>query len=306
MTGEVVSRPKLANRVPIIAQIENNPIARPPSGLNRADLVIEAPVEGDTTRFMAVYMCRQQVDALVGPIRSVRYFNADLHQQLHGVTFHFGGAHKVMRSLDANGVPRVNGLTTGWYFFQRAGVWPAPHNVFMNVDAVRREMEEGGLRAIADISNPGRGPFRFEVNPRMPEGRRVNSIGLSTSSFWHFGWIWSREEGRWLRTDGGAANFDGVSGTRLSARTVIVQVVRQEVLPGELDPGGYPRRYQYLTGDGVGVLYVDGRGYDVRWRRNDAGRVTSWTYANSGKPVRLPPGKVWWEIVPQGSAITEG
>ena len=94
----------------------------------------------------------------------------------------------------------------------------------------------------------------------MPAGRRVNSIGLSTSSFWHFGWDWSREDHRWLRSDGGAANFDAVTGDRMSARTVVVQVVRQDILPGELDPGGFPRRYQYLVGEGTGVIYVGGRG----------------------------------------------
>ncbi len=306
MDGRTVDDRSIARRVPIIVQIENNPIARPPSGLNRADLVIEAPVEGDTTRFMAVFMCRPQVNAMVGPVRSVRYFNADLFQQLRGLTLHFGGAAKVMATLNTNGVPRVNGLTTGWYFFQRAGVWPAPHNVFLDIDAARLEMDEGGLRDAARIERPGRAPFKFDPDARMPAGRRVNSIGLSTSSFWHFGWDWSRESHGWLRSDGGAANFDAVTGDRMSATTVVVQLVRQDILPGELDPGGFPRRYQYLVGEGTGVIYVDGRGYDVRWERADANDVTTWTYADSGKPVRLPPGKVWWEIIPQGSGISEG
>src|SRR3712207_1651841 len=60
MNGTQLSRPELADRVPILVQIENNPIARPPLGLNLADLVIEAPVEGDTTRFSAIYMCRDE------------------------------------------------------------------------------------------------------------------------------------------------------------------------------------------------------------------------------------------------------
>jgi len=306
MTGEELARPGIADRVPIIAQIENNPIARPPSGLNLADLVIEAPVEGDTTRFMAVFMCRPQVNAVVGPIRSVRYFNADLFKQLRGVTFHFGGAFRVMRSLNRNDVPRVNGLTTGWYFFQRAGSWGAPHNVFMDVDAARNEMENGGLRTVAAVRRAGRAPFQFERGVDMPNGRRVGSIGLSTSSFWHFGWTWNESAGLWYRTDGGVANFDAVTGDRIKAQTVIVQVVRQDVLPGELDPGGFPRRFQHLVDKGVGVLYVGGRGYDVRWERMSPNRRTTWTYADSGRPVVLPPGKVWWEIVPQGSAINEG
>jgi hypothetical protein len=129
---------------------------------------------------------------------------------------------------------------------------------------------------------------------------------LTTSSFWHFGWVWDGASERWLRTDGGAPNFDAVTGDRISARTVVVQVVRQVVLPGELDPGGFPRRYQYLVDDGVGVIYVDGRARDVRWERTDDDDITKWTYADNGNPVKLPPGKVWWEIVPQGSVIGEG
>src|SRR6476659_10202560 len=38
MNGTGVSDPALATRTPILVQIENNPIARPPSGLNLADL----------------------------------------------------------------------------------------------------------------------------------------------------------------------------------------------------------------------------------------------------------------------------
>ena len=44
----------------------------------------------------------------------------------------------------------------------------------------------------------------------------------------------------------------------------------------------------------------------MRWERAEAEDLTKWTYADSGEPVVLPPGKVWWEIVPQGSAIAEG
>jgi len=134
----------------------------------------------------------------------------------------------------------------------------------------------------------------------------VGAIGLATSSFWQFGWQWDADAGLWLRTDGGAPNFEALDGSRISARTIMVQIVEQEVLVGENDPGGFPRRFQHLVGEGRGVLYINGRGYDVRWSRAAAGDVTTWTYADSGDAVVLPPGRVWWEIVPVGSAIDEG
>jgi hypothetical protein len=299
--------PAVLDRVPIIVQVENNPIARPPSGLNLADLVVEAPVEGDTTRFMAVFQCRGTVGAGVGPVRSARYFNVDLYQQLQGVTLHFGGAKRVLDRLDEKVVPRLNGLPSGWYFFYRAGPWPAPHNVFLDVDAARAEIEGGALTALRDaVVDPGRAPFAFDSGAVLPAGRAVGSIGLQTASFWRFGWQWDDGSGLWLRTDGGAPNSDAVTGDRINARTVVVQVVEQDVLPGELDPGGHPRRYQHLVGEGTGRVYIDGQGLDVRWSRATEDEVTTWTYADSGEPVLLPPGRVWWEIVPVGSGISEG
>jgi hypothetical protein len=307
MNGEPIEVARIAERVPILVQIENNPIARPPSGLNLADLVIEAPVEGDTTRFGAVYMCDMEVGAAVGPVRSARYFNIDYWQQIRALTLHFGGAHRVLDRFNSVGMPYLNGLSGGWGFFYRAGPWAAPHNVYLDVDAVRSAIQPGNfLEWAGAAAGDVRAPFTFDADVELPAARReVGAIGLQTSSFWQFGWEWNEPTGHWFRTDGGAANFDAVTDERISARTVVVQKVRQEVLIGENDPGGYPRRYQHLVDSGEGVLYVDGQAFDVRWSRPDAGSVTTWTYADSGEPMVLPPGRVWWEIVPIGSAIYE-
>lgn len=306
MNGEALADPGLAERIPIIVQIENNPTARPPTGLNLADLVIEAPVEGDTTRFSAVFMCDPVVGVSVGPVRSVRYFNIDLWQQLRGLTLHFGGAYKVLHRFDQAGMPYANGLTGGWRFFYRTGPWPAPHNVYLDVDAAREAMDDGPLTNLAGaVGQPIGAPFTFATDARPPAGRDVESVEIWTSSAWHFGWHWDESDGVWLRTDGGAPNFEGSDGGRLSAGVVIVQRVRQDVLIGENDPGGYPRRYQYLVDDGTGVLYIDGQAHDVEWSRPTADDLTTWTYADSGEPVILPPGKVWWEIVPIGSSLVE-
>jgi hypothetical protein len=292
MNGEPIEVARIAERVPLLVQIENNPIARPPSGLNLADLVIEAPVEGDTTRFGAVYMCDMEVGAAVGPVRSARYFNI---------------ANRVLSRFNSVGMPYLNGLSGGWGFFFRAGPWAAPHNVYLDVDAVRSAIQPGNFLEWAGVAaGEVRAPFTFDPDVELPAARReVGAVGLQTASFWQFGWEWDEATGHWFRTDAGAPNFDAVTGERISARTVVVQKVRQEILIGENDPGGYPRRYQHLVDSGDGVLYVDGRAFDVRWSRPDAGSVTSWTYADTGEPMVLPPGRVWWEIVPIGSAVYE-
>jgi hypothetical protein len=237
----------------------------------------------------------------------MRYFNLDYWQQIRNLTFVFGGAGRVLNRLIANDMPFVNGITGGFPFYYRAGPWPAPHNVFFDVDAARAQMTAGGtVERLAARAGEVRAPFAFAQDPALPEGRAVRSIGLRTASFWTFGWEWSADSGQWLRIDAGAANSDAVTGSRISADVVMVQTVRQEVLIGENDPGGHPRRYQHLVDEGSGVLYVGGQGYDVRWSRPTDTDVTTWTFADGGEPVVLPPGRVWWEIVPVGSGISEG
>src|SRR5579885_2020678 len=60
----VPQRPALA------VKVDNYPDARPQSGLDKADIVFEEPVEGGITRLVAVFQCSQA--SLVGPIRSAR------------------------------------------------------------------------------------------------------------------------------------------------------------------------------------------------------------------------------------------
>jgi hypothetical protein len=86
---------------------------------------------------------------------------------------------------------------------------------------------------------------------------------------------------------------------------VVVQRVTEETVYGDPDPGGNPRKLQHMVGKGDGTLYVDGRAVAVRWSRPSAKDGTSWTYAASGEPVVLPPGRIWWEIVPIHATVTE-
>jgi hypothetical protein len=307
LNGMPVADAELLDRVPMLVQIENNPIARPPSGLNLADLVIEAPVEGNTTRFNAVYACNGPLEAAVGPIRSARYFNVHLWQQLHGLTFVFGGGGPVLNRFVAHGMPYVNGLEGGYDFFIRAGPWGAPHNVYLDVDAARSAVEPGGwLEPRAAWAGERRAPLGFDEDAMIPEtGRAVASVELHTASIWRFGWEWDEPSGQWLRTDAGEPNHDALTGERLSARSVLVQVVLEEVYWNELDASGSPRRDQLLIGEGHGYLYVDGHVHDVSWWRPTADDLTTWTFTADEAPLVLPPGRVWWEIVPLGTTIVE-
>src|SRR6185503_9362664 len=89
LNGLAMDKPSRLGLPALAVQIENHPLARPVTNLGRADMVVEATVEGDVTRFTGIYACRKSKD-LVGPVRSGRYYSIDLWQDLHVLPFFFG------------------------------------------------------------------------------------------------------------------------------------------------------------------------------------------------------------------------
>ena len=290
----------------LAVQVENHPEARPGRNLNNADMIIEATVEGDTTRFTAIFLC-DATDGMTGPVRSARYYNVDLWQDLQVLTVGFGASPGAVNMFYQAGMPYPNGIEGLWPWYQRYGSRAAPHNLYVDLEAMRDAMESNAqLKALADRVDNLRPPFAFAEEPNLPaDGRAVADIEIWTASFWTFGFTWDADKEAYLRSDAGIYVTDEVTGDPVAPTSVVVQNVTQETVFGDPDPGGFPRRLQHLVGSGDGTLYTGGRAYEVLWERPTAADGTTWTFAATGEPVELPPGQVWLEFLPIGSSLFE-
>jgi hypothetical protein len=285
-------------------QIENHPAARPARNLSNADMVVETTVEGDTTRFTGIFLC-DPTEGMTGPVRSARYYAIDLWRDLHVLTVAFGSSNGAHARFLAAGMPYPDGVRQGWPWYQRYGSRAAPHNLYVDLEAMRDALTDNtALAALAARVDPIRAPFTFDPDVQLPpDGDRKANIAIATTSTWRFGWTWDAATGAWQRSDAGQPVVDEVSGDRLTARTVVVQRVTEEVVTGDPDPGGNDRRLHHLVGSGDGTIFVDGQAFAAHWSRPTDGDGTTWTYAN-GDPVVLPPGQVWLEIIPTQASVT--
>jgi hypothetical protein len=305
LNGLPVDDPLVLDRVAIAVQIENHPLARPARNLSNADMVVEAPVEGDTTRFSGIFLCRPTV-GLTGPIRSARYYEIDLWQDLGILPVGFGASNGALSRFAAAGMPYVNGITGSWPWFKRAGTNPAPHNLYGDMEALRAAIGQGGaIDRLVALVHPLRPWFTFDADVALPRGHAVAAFEMRTNSYWRFGWTWNEADALWTRQDVGKTVIDEVTGDAVTAANIIVQRVKQEVVLGDPDPGGNARRLQHLVGEGDGTLYAQGKAIALHWERPTIADGTHWTYVESGEPVILPPGVVWWEIIPITASVTE-
>jgi hypothetical protein len=292
-------------RPALAVQIENHPLARPVTNLGLADMVVEATVEGDVTRFTGIFLCRK-THGLIGPVRSGRYYSIDLWQDMHVLPFMFGAGGEGVRRYHAARLPFINGITGQWPYFVRTRDRPAPHNLYTDLQKVRNDFGHNrSLDRLAGRTGDLRPPFRFDPDVALPTGRPVSHVQFFTNSFWNFGWEWDRKLGAWRRNEAGQEHVDAGTHRVLSATSVIVQYVHEDVVYGPHDPGGYPRRYHHLVGQGSATLYVAGRAIAVHWSRPTPGSQTQWTYVHGGEQLVLPPGVVWREILPVYTAVRE-
>ena len=254
-------------------------------------MVVEATVEGDVTRYTGIYLCRK-IDELVGPVRSGRYYSIDLWQDMHVLPFMFGAGGEGVRRYHAAHLPFINGITGQWPYYVRSHDRPAPHNLYANLQLVRNDFGHNqALDRLAGRTGDLRAPFHFDPDVKLPSGRPVDHVQFFTNSFWNFGWEWDRQLGAWQAERVGHDHVDAGTHRVLAATSVMVQYVARGRRLRPHDPGGYPRRYHHLVGQGDATLYVGGargRGPLVASHREqpDALDATS----DGGEPVVLPPG----------------
>ena len=274
-TSPFTGEPVRSLRRELIVKIDNVAQARPPTGLTKADIVYLLPVEGGLSRIFAVFS--SHIPPVVGPVRSAREEDIELLRQFGTPAFAFSGAQPRLLPV-VERAPIVNlyaGLVGGYY---RDTGRVEPYNLYARTRQLLAQAP--GASLARDIG------FRF--GPAPAGGRPVRSYSISYPAA-AFTFRWSAAGHRWLVwMDGKPA--DATEGGQLGGPTVVVQYVRVAT-SGFLELGIRPP-YANTVGSGSAVVLRDGRAYQVRWSRPDAGGGTTFTLAG-GQRMPFARGQVW-------------
>jgi hypothetical protein len=286
LTGKPPTKGQRLGRAALAIKIDNVSDARPQSGVDRADLVIEETVEGGLTRLMAVFQC----DAVprVGPIRSARTSDSDLLRLFNGqVVFAFSGANsRALAQVRANSHAVLLSMDAGGGYFHRDYSRPAPHNVYSSTTTLLK----AGVARKKGIKAP-RPVFRYG-KPKAG-GKAAKSASVS----WPFasaGWTWNGHA--WARTQGGTPDLM-TSGHRVAASNVIIMSIDVKA-SGLHDVLGNASPEDVVTGSGNLWLLRDGRVYKGKWKRPTAAKRLR-MFDLAGRPLPLRAGRTWIELLPR-------
>lgn len=291
INGLFVDDPDLLDRRVLAVKIDNHPNARPQSGINHADAIVEVLVEG-VTRFISLWQ-QGDVDYL-GPMRSGRPTDASLLPAFGEPTFSISGAQNWVQSLIRGKGIRLTGEVRPATF--RISERRAPHNLYVDTNLLR-EYADG--RGHPDEAQEG--PM-WEFGDLPSGGTEINSVRLNFSGN-SVVWTWDETEGAWLRTASGSeANFrdkDGTTG-RIAVPVMVAMNVTQYTATGG---SGKALPSSKTTGSGRAFVFADGQVVEGTWERASESVWFTLTDA-SGDVIPVPPGKIWISLVPGSGGIT--
>jgi hypothetical protein len=290
LNGLPVDDPLLLDRRVLAVKIDNHPSARPQSGIEHADAVIELPVEG-ITRFIALFLS-QDTDYL-GPVRSGRPSDGKLLHPL-GATFAIsGGQAWVLESIGEEGVHLIGETPPAMFRIRERR---APHNLYADTEQ---------LRAIADQRDypDDPPPSLFEFGPLPAGAAPARQLVANFGGTFRVTWDWNPTDRVYERSFGGApaelVDREGVT-SPLTAQTLVVLLAERYL--EEAPPGQTSVPAMNTVGEGTAYVFAGGRMIEGTWRRETSADLITLT-DEEGEPLPVPPGHLWISIVPVQTGI---
>lgn len=274
---------------PLVVMVENSPRARPQDGLHKADIVYEVLAEGEITRFVSVFQS-QTVD-VIGPVRSLRPYFAQIGHGLDGVIVHAGWSQDAKNYLVKHKLANFDQVYGDDKYYWRDNSRKAPHNLYTKTELLREGIVNKKYR---EEWNEVRLKF-YQDGLDIPAitGAPATSIRIDYIAGYFVGYDYDPATQKYNRTMKGEAHKDKTTETQLTADNLMVIFAKHKIVD---DVG---RREVDVTGPGDGYLIQRGTLREIKWELKD-GLIRPYI---DGQEAELLPGQTWVQIVPIGSKV---
>ncbi len=293
LNGLPVTDQAATERRIIAVKIDNHWDARPQSGLEYADAVIELRVEGGLTRFMALF---QTADTdYLGPVRSGRPSDAKVIRSLEATFFTSGAQAWVRQGIKEVGVPMFIDVRPGMF---RISSRFAPHNLYADTALLHEFAEDQG---IPDEPPPA---GLWELGDMSAEAKRATKVTVSFSNDFAATWTWRGQ--RWLRTINGdevseTIDREGVT-SQIWADTLVMLVGKFYTASPPAGSSGSSVPATETIGTGRAIVFSGGELVEGTFSRTAATEPFE-LKTSTGQTMLVPPGKVWISIVPDVGSV---
>jgi len=276
----------------LVVVVDNAVKARPQAGLERADVVVEFPVEGGLTRYVAV-ISMDDMD-LIGPIRSARPYIVDLAKEYKGILIHAGGSEDAVKILEEGTLEHFDEINGGIQIassFWRIPDREKPHNLFTSSDVLRHTIKK--LKITSSSLPPQRPILSFDDEIFGEKVENINIYYAHKSSAVSFSY--HETQGVFYRYIEDNEPLLTYLGEHLKVANLIIQIVPYRYTDGD----GHLQLIMH--GEGEALIFRKGTVVEGSWKKIPGG-FTEFV-DKQGKTVPLMEGPTWIAVVPRGLRI---
>lgn len=293
LDGQVLDSAEDHGDYVIMVSIDNGAGSEPQSGIGKADLLVEIPVEGGINRFFAFFY--HNTPDTIGPVRSARHYVYDVVKGYDAVFAHCGGSPLAYEIIGSGTVKDIDEMGTTSAFW-RTEDRKAPHNLYTSYENLSNVAAEREYAPVALTECPS---FNFmtadDVDALTFGG--VTDL-LIPYRFKQVLFQWDETEKRYQRYSASDPSVDAIDGSSVMADNVAVLYVSNDLLGDGSD------RLEMSIREGSGLLLQYGKVTEISWTLNE-GEGFVFTDAATGEELKLVPGKTIINIADPDSEPAE-
>ena len=279
----------------MVAQMDNEPNARPQKGIASADIVYEIELyNGGYTRYTAVF--NDQIPETIEAVRSTRMVNIDFYLEYGGCFIHFGGQqdagsniYEYVKTVDMQ--VRFDGLSNSTDFY-RDSARSAPNNVICKFQQIYDKVDWDKTTASS--------PLTFSETDYTTGAETATQFEIAYRDSYTPSYTYDEGTGRYKRFYNGKEYKDGDTGEQITCANVIVQYVTYDWYDGQSD-----RPKVTTTGTNKCDYFIGGTHFTGYWVRNSLTENTAY-YDDAGNPVVFKAGKTFIQTLKDTKEVTIG
>lgn len=275
---------------PVLATINNHPLARPQSGISNADIVYEFIAEGNVTRLLALY--QSELPDEIGPIRSARDYFIEVAKGLDAFYVAHGYSPDAKALLNSDYVDHINGMQNDGTLFKRSADRIAPHNSYISKESILSAEES--TNSSKEISKMPSLSFHESIESAKI-GDSVSSLVIQNGSHPNFTstYTYNDDSDTYEQVVNDIITTDKINNKQIELSNVLVFEAKYETIDAE------GRQLVDLESGGKALLFQAGIVKEIEWENID-GILTP---TEDGMPAKLVPGKTWIHVIRKDSGI---
>lgn len=271
---------------PIGVTIANDPDAKAvQSGLNDADIVFEAEVEGGYTRLFAIYKAPKKSVSTIGPIRSARVVFAELSSILGGILVCHGMNETYCRPyINKHNIPQKEVAENSFADIIENGTeW---NNLYTSGSLLHSAYSKTEFTNTENLTDP---LFNFTDSYVSDHATPAVNITINYSAVQSTTFLYDSKLGGYLRCDDIQPLVDFVSLQEQVFRNIIVLETETKFYPDK------ECREIVLSG-GEGYYFTGGLQEKITWSVSDENKTFTFQNQNN-EPLRVATGNFYICIV---------